>query len=144
MTTRYGPTPPAVDVAEAAYGVWLNWLHFGEAALAFPQTQVLRYRRLEPGNAEVVADDYANWFLARLRPVDRALEGPDSLCAGRFSAADISVGYALLPATQLGVDADFTPVVAAYSARLQARPCFQAAYASQNRESPTAAETFAS
>lgn len=92
LATRYGPSPLAVDIGDPAYGAWLNWLHFGEATLTFPQTLVLRYRRLEPGKAEVVADDYARWFLSRLRAVDRALLAAEHLCAGRFTAADISVG----------------------------------------------------
>ena len=94
---------------------------------------MLRYRRLEPGKAEVVADDYAKWFLSRLRAVDRALERGDWLCAGRFTAADISVGYALLLAANSASTRDFTPNVAAYWARLQARPGFQSAKASQKR-----------
>ena len=142
LVTRYGPSELAADAADPAYGAWLNWLHFGEATLTFPQTLVLRYRRFEPGKAEVVADDYAKWFLARLRAVDRALANGDWLCAGRFTAADISVGYALLLAAQLGLDAEFTPAVAAYWARLQARPAFQAAKASQVRHAPAGAEAF--
>ena len=100
LVTRYGPNELAVGVQDAAYGAWLNWLHFGEATLTFPQTLVLRYRRLEPGKAEQVADDYAKWFLARLRPWTGRC-GRRWLCAGRFTAADISVGYALLLANQL-------------------------------------------
>lgn len=140
LVTRYGPSPLAVDVDDPDYGAWLNWLHFGEATLTFPQTLVLRYRRFEPGKAEVVADDYAKWFLARLRAVDRALEKADWLCAGRFTAADISVGYALLLASQLGLDLDFVPQTAAYWASLQARPGFQQAKASQLRHAPAGAE----
>ena len=144
LVTRYGPSSLAVDVEDPAYGAWLNWLHFGEATLTFPQTLVLRYRRFEPGKAEVVADDYAKWFLSRLRAVDRALEYGDWLCAGRFTAADISVGYALLLATQLGLDANFPPNVAAYWVRLQARPGFKAAKASQKRGAPAGSEAMAS
>lgn len=143
LVTRYGPSLLAVEAGDAAYGAWLNGLHFGEATLTFPQTLVLRYRRLEPGRAEVVADDYAKWFLARLRAVDRALQAGDWLCAGRFTAADISVGYALLLAAQLGLDAEFSPSVAAYWDRLQARPGFKAAKAAQLRHAPAGAETFA-
>ena len=143
LVTRYGPSDLAVAVDDPAYGAWLNWLHFGEATLTFPQTLVLRYRQFEPGKAEVVADDYAKWFLARLRAVDRALEKGDWLCAGRFTAADISVGYALLLASQLGLDAEFQPQTAAYWTRLQQRPAFQAAKASQLRHAPAGAETSA-
>jgi glutathione S-transferase len=144
LVTRHGPSPLAVEAEDPAYGAWLNWLHFGEATLTFPQTLVLRYRRFEPGKAEVVADDYAKWFLARLRAVDRALQAADYLCAGRFTAADISVGYALLLAEQLGLDAEFTPAIAAYWARLQTRPGFKAAKASQLRHAPEGAEAFPS
>ncbi|HEV7385860.1 MAG TPA: glutathione S-transferase family protein [Phenylobacterium sp.] len=144
LVTRYGPSPLAVAVEDAAYGAWLNWLHFGEATLTFPQTLVLRYRRFEPGKAEVVADDYAKWFLARLRAVDRALQEREWLCAGRFTAADISVGYALLLASNIGLGAEFTPTVEAYWRRLQARPGFQAAKASQIRHAPQGAEAFLS
>ena len=144
LATRHGPSPLAVNVDDPAYGAWLNWLHFGEATLTFPQTLVLRYRRFEPGKAEVVADDYAKWFLARLRAVDRALQQGDHLCAGRFTAADLSVGYALLLAEQLGLDAEFSPAVAAYWARLPARPGFKAAKAAQVRYAPAGAEAFPS
>ena len=141
LAVRHGG-PLNVPNDDGDYGAWLNWLHFGEATLTFPQTLVLRYRRFEPGKAEVVADDYAKWFLARLRAVDRALETGDWLCAERFTAADISVGYALLLAAQLGLDAEFTPAIAAYWARVQARPAFQAAKASQVRHAPAGAEAF--
>ncbi len=142
LVSRYGPSELAVGERDAEYGAWLNWLHFGEATLTFPQTLVLRYRRLEPGKAEVVADDYAKWFLARLRAVDRTLQNSEWLCADRFTAADISVGYALLLAAQLNLDVGFTPAVAAYWLRLQERPGFRAAKAAQIAHAPAGAEAF--
>ena len=143
LATKDGPSALSVEPGDPAYGAWLNWLHQGEATLTFPQTLVLRYRQFEPGKAEVVADDYAKWFLARLRAVDRVVETGEFLCAGRFTAADISEGYALLLAAQLGLDAAFKPQTAAYWARLQDRPAFQAAKAAQVRHAPTGSEAFA-
>lgn len=134
LATRYGPNALSVPVDDAAYGEWVNWLHFGEATLTFPQTLVLRYRQFEPGKAEVVADDYAKWFLSRLRHVDRALEKGDWLCAERFTAADISVGYALLLASHLKLDERFSPAIAAYWGRLKARPAFLAAKKAQKMD----------
>lgn len=134
LVTRYGPSDLAVGADDAAYGAWLNWLHFGEATLTFPQTLVLRYRQFEPGKAEVVADDYAQWFLSRLRHVDRALQNADWLCAGRFTAADISVGYALLLARSLKLDGKFSPAIQAYWTRLSERPAFKAAKAAQKMD----------
>jgi len=131
LATRHAPNHLLVATEDPAYGAWLNWLHFGEATLTFPQTLVLRYRRFEPGRAEAVADDYARWFHSRLRQVDRALQSGEWLCAGRFTAADISVGYALLLANALGLSDGFKPAVADYWARLSARPAFQAAKRAQ-------------
>ena len=135
LAVRHAPNALNVAADDAAYGAWLNWLYFGEATLTFPQTLVLRYRTLEPGRAEQVADDYARWFLSRLKHVDRALSGgADWLCAGRFTGADISVGYALLLANHLKLLADAPPAVTAYWERLKARPAFQAAKRAQKLE----------
>ena len=134
LAVRYGPNELVVGPEDPAYGAWLNWLSFGEATLTFPQTLVLRYRRLEPGRAEQVADDYAKWFLSRLRHVDRALAAGDWLCAGRFTGADISVGYALLLANHLKLLDEASPAIGAYWERLKARPAFQAAKRVQKAE----------
>jgi glutathione S-transferase len=129
LVTRYGPTPLAVGVNEPGYGAYLNWLHFGEATLTFPQTLVLRYSKLETEerrNPQVTAD-YAKWFFGRLRAVEAAASGSETLCAGRFTVADISVGYALLLADRIGLAKDFTPAVAAYWQRLRKRDGFRRA-----------------
>ena len=134
LVTRYGPTPLAVGVDEACYGAWLNWLHFGEATLTFPQTLVLRYGKLEPEARRnpQVATDYAKWFFGRLRAVEAAVAASETLCAGRFTVADISVGYALLLADRIGLAKDFGPAVAAYWQRLQARDGFRRAVNAEN------------
>lgn len=134
LAARCAPHPMNVQADEPAFGAYLNFLHFGEATLTFPQTLVLRYRQFEPGKAEVVADDYAKWFLSRLRHVDRALAEAEWLCADRFTAADISVGYALLLANSLKLSETFSPAVAAYWERLKARPAFQSAKAAQKMD----------
>ncbi len=124
-----------LDVApgEPDFGAYLNWLHLGEATLTFPQTLVLRYRHFEPPERRQpqVAEDYAKWFLARLRVVEAAVASSDYLCAGRFTAADASVGYALLLAEHLGLAPQWGPATTAYWQRLQARPAFQRALAAE-------------
>jgi glutathione S-transferase len=134
LAVRHAPNALLVEADDPAYGAWLNWLYFGEATLTFPQTLVLRYRTLEPGRCEQAADDYARWFLSRLRHVDRALAAGDWLCAGRFTGADISVGYALLLANHLKLLDGVSPAIAAYWERLKARPAFQAAKRAQKLE----------
>ena len=126
-----------LDVAPThpAYGAYLNWLHMSDATLTFPQTLVLRYGRFEPAQRQQpqVVQDYTRWFLARLRAVESALAHNDHLCAGRFTAADVAVGYALLLAQHLGLAAQFGPATQAYWQRLQARPGYQRAMAAQTR-----------
>lgn len=124
-----------VEPHEQGYAAYLNFLHFGEATLTFPQTLILRYARFEPEErrSPQVAEDYEKWFLARLRTLEPLLEQHAFLAADRFTAADVSVGYALLLAQRLGLDARFTPEVARYWERLQLRNGYQAAQASQTR-----------
>ncbi|CEJ11482.1 Glutathione S-transferase GST-6.0 [bacterium YEK0313] len=133
LGVRHGPTPLVVGPDEADYGAYLNWLHFGEATLTFPQTLVLRYSRLEPPErrSAQVAEDYARWFLGRLRAVDRVVAGQETLAAGRFTGADISVGYALLLAEILGLADQFVPETRDYWARLKTRPAFVRAMTAQ-------------
>ena len=118
---------------EAEYGTFLNMLHFGEATLTFPQTLVLRYAHFEPEARRQpgVAGDYAKWFLARLRTLEPRLAHDSHLCAGRFTVADISVGYALMLAEYLGLAARFTPAVAAYWGVLRERPAYRRALDAQ-------------
>jgi glutathione S-transferase len=129
LVTRHGPTPLAVGLDEPAFAAYLNWLHFGEATLTFPQTLVLRYGKLEPEarRSPQVATDYAKWFFGRLRAVDAAVADRETLCAGRFTVADISVGYALLLAERIGLAKDFGPAVTAYWQRLSERDGFRRA-----------------
>jgi len=94
---------------------------------------VLRYGQLEPPErrSPQVAADYSKWFLARLRAVEAALGQAQTLCAGRFTAADISVGYALRLADNIGLSKDFGANVAAYWQRLRDRDGYRRAIAAE-------------
>lgn len=129
LAVRHPEAGLEVAQDDPAYGDYLNFLHFGEATLTFPQTLVLRYGRFEPEERRLpqVVEDYSRWFLSRLRSLEPRLEREAFLCAGRFTAADVSVGYALLLASFIGLDERFKPAVAAYWQRLQAREAFQRA-----------------
>lgn len=135
LCARHSPGRLAVNPDEPGFGAYLNALHYGEATLTFPQTLVLRYTRLEPPERRQprVAEDYAKWFLARLRGLAALLEKSDYVAAGRFTGGDISVTYALVLAKSLGMEAQFPPLVAEYWTRMQARPAFRAARAAQKR-----------
>ena len=106
LAARYSPGNLDVGVDEADFGAYLNDLYFGEATLTFSQTLVLRYSRFETPERRQpqVADDCTKWFLARLKTLEPLLTKQAFLCA-RFTAADISVGYALMLAQQVPVAA---------------------------------------
>ena len=134
LAQRFAPTTLNVEPGEADFGAYLNYLHFGEATLTFPQTLVLRYARFEPEvrRSPQIADDYTKWFLARLRTLEPRLSAHDYLCADRFTAADVSVGFALLSAQHLGLHTRFTPGIAAYWQRLNARKGYARAMQAQD------------
>jgi glutathione S-transferase len=75
-----------------------------------------------------VATDYAVWFKARLGAVERALaDGRMHLCGERFTAADVSVGYALKLAARRGFDFDKLDHTRRYWQRLAQRDGYRRA-----------------
>jgi glutathione S-transferase len=128
----HGPTPLIVGAQEPDFGLYLNLMFQSDATFTFPQTLVLRYTRLEPPEKRQpkVAADYAKWFHARMRHVEDLLgDGRAHLAAGRFTAADIAVGYAVMLAETLGLLPDLGPATQAWWARLKTRDGFRAARA---------------
>jgi glutathione S-transferase len=137
LATVHAGGEGAVSVGEPQYGAYLNALFFGEATLTFPQTLVLRYSQIEPEDRRQpqVVEDYARWFASRLRGLEPLIDGSGYLCAGRFTAADVSVGYALMLAELLGLDSHFSESVTVYWRSLGARDGFLRAKAAQARPS---------
>jgi glutathione S-transferase len=129
LVERHGPTPLAVRPDEPDYGAYIDWLHRSDATLTFPQTLVLRYTELEPEERRIpqVVDDYRKWFLARSRCIDIALADREYLCAGRFTIADICVGYAIRFALRLNIDEVLTPNIERWWKLISSRPAFERA-----------------
>ena len=117
------------------FGAYLNWLYHSDATLTFPQTIYLRYTSLEPEERRLpqAAEDYRKWYLARLRLLDARVADHEFLCDGRFTIADIAIGYALLLGENLGIAAGYKPRTGDYLSRLKARPGFLRARAAQER-----------
>ena len=90
------------------YGAYLNWLHHADATLTFPQTLAMRYYYLEPTpEKQAVADDYARWFIARLRRLDSHLEDHEYLVDGRFTVAIEDVQKVAIPVLRHRVSTNF-------------------------------------
>jgi glutathione S-transferase len=144
LVTRPGNESLGVAQEHREYGSFLNWLYHADATLTFPQTIVMRYRVLEPTPEKApVAEDYAKWFIARLRRLDAHLENHDYLVDDRFTVADIAVSYALYLGMQLQLHERYKPQTMAYLERLMARDAFRRADAlGRDAEAPSAAAAF--
>jgi glutathione S-transferase len=102
LIARYGPTPLAPAPDDAAFPAYQQFLHLGEAGLAASVFFVIGARHFAPES------ERNNWsaaqaldvFETRLRLVTRQLARSPYLAGEAFTAADISVVYALVLGTK--------------------------------------------
>jgi glutathione S-transferase len=128
LTGRYGPTPLAPGPRDAAFPAYQQFLHLGEAGLATAAYYVLGAHRIAP------PDQRDNWtagqalrgFQSRLRLVTRQLARAPYMAGDAFTAADISVTYALLLSKRAGGIA-LGAAEKDYLARMAARDGFKRA-----------------
>jgi glutathione S-transferase len=128
LMARYGPTPLAPDPHDPAFAAYLQFLHLGEAGLAASIYFVNVSRSLAP------KAERQNWgarkalevFESRLRLVTRQLARSPHLAGDTFTAADISVTYALELA-QRGGSVALGEAEQTYVARTSAREAYKRA-----------------
>jgi len=120
---RFRPAPDSVD-----FPTYLQWLHYAEGMIMPPiNSYMVETFFLPPERQSEVHAKRALKLLGQMMvAVDAALEERDYL-AGDFSAADIMTGSAVMSAQRIGVALDTMPHLAAYVARLAARPALQRA-----------------
>ena len=129
LGTRYGPTPLVPSPEDAGYADYLQFLVLGEASLAAGLTPLVRAMFMAP------EDQKQNWtlknnaesFIKQLQLVDAQLAKGPYLAGDNFTAADISVGYALAFGEFLSLHDGYSPAITAYHQRLKDRPAFQKA-----------------
>ncbi|WP_428390756.1 glutathione S-transferase family protein [Lichenicoccus sp.] len=126
LVARHAPTPLAVGPDEPGFAAWRQFCWYGEANLMPPIGTLVGTMLLTPPEQRPAkpVDDARALLARRLRPVGEALAGAEYLAAGRFTLADVSVGYSLGLAAQLGVGDLFTEAMA-FLERLHARPAYQ-------------------
>jgi len=128
LMARYGPTPLAPDPHDPAFPAYQQFLHLGEAGLAASMYFVVVSRNLAPEAAR------QNWgarkalevFESRLGLVTRQLARSPYLAGDAFTAADISVTYALELA-QRGGGVVLGEAERSYVARTTSREAYQRA-----------------
>ena len=119
---RYGPTKLAPKPLDPSFPGYQQFLHLGEAGLATAAYYVLGAHHIAP------PDQRDNWtagqalrgFESRMRLVTRQLARAPYMAGKEFTAADISVTYALLLSKRAG-GIVLNEDVKAYLARTTAR-----------------------
>lgn len=119
------------DIGTPAYGKYLQWLHFAEATVMPPISDIVRhtFRKAKEDRVQSVVDDAKATLDKYMAFLDRELADKTFICGDQFTAADIMLGYDLNLCKIIRFSLDVYPNVAAYFARLTARPAFQKATA---------------
>jgi glutathione S-transferase len=102
LMARYGPTPLAPPPQDPAFPAYQQFLHLGEAGLAASIFFVVVARMRGQEQENFSARHALETFESRLRLVTRQLARTPYMAGEAFTAADISVTYALQLATRAG------------------------------------------
>ena len=128
LLARHGPTPLAPEVHDSGFPAYQQFLHLGEAGLAGPINVIVASHILAP---EAERDNWTTgWalktFESRRGIVARQLARSPYLAGDTFTAADISVTYALEFAQRTG-NAVLSEAERAYVARTTGREAYERA-----------------
>lgn len=113
------------------YGMFLQWMQFGESTLMGPVSNIIENTELKPEEERrpEAAEQGRRAFGFYAKELDGHLKERSYLIDDSFTAADIVVGYALHVAETCHALPESLPSLRAYYRRLAARPAFQKAVA---------------
>jgi glutathione S-transferase len=121
---KLAPSP-----ADPRFALYQQFLHLGESGLAAYLNVIVASRFLAPDAEKENFGTRAaeRMFFNRLALVTRQLAQAPMMAGEHFTAADISVIYALGMAERLGLADKFGPEIADYRGRMSPRRAFQTA-----------------
>lgn len=131
LAARHGPTPLAPAADDPTYPAYLQYLIYGEASLSAFLNPLVGTRFLAPADQKdnFTAGFCRTLFSRRVQALSERLTTSPHLAGDAFTAADISVVYALNMGGALGLADDYPASIADYWARMKTRPAYQAAIA---------------
>ena len=129
IIARYGNGRLAPAANDPSFPAYQQFLHLGESGLAAYLNIIVACRFLAP------EAEKQNWgtqaaermFFSRLTLVTRQLQRAPMMAGDEFTAADISVIYALGMAERLGLADKFGSEIADYRTRMSSRPAYKRA-----------------
>jgi glutathione S-transferase len=131
LAARYGPTPLAPQADDPTYPGFIQYLIYGEGSLsAFLNPLVAtRFLATDEQKDNFTAEICRGMFSRRVSALSERLTESSHLAGEAFTAADISVVYALNMGAALGLGDGYPAPVADYWARTKTRPAYLAAAA---------------
>lgn len=128
LMAKYGPTPLCPSPHDARFPLYQQFLHLGEAGLAMPVFMIVVSNMLAP---EAERDNWGarkarSLFENRMKLVSRQLARAPYMAGDAFTAADISVAYALQFSDRT-IDYPLADQERTYLARVTARDGYQRA-----------------
>ena len=129
LAAQHGPTPLAPEVGDPTYPAYLQYLIYGEASLSAFLNPLVGTRLMAPEDQKdnFTARICRGVFGRRVSALKSRLGESKHLAGDGFTAADISVAYALDLGAREGLADAYPPVVADYWARMRERPAYQRA-----------------
>jgi glutathione S-transferase len=136
LIARYDGTRLAPATSNPDFPLYQQFLHLGEAGLAAYLNIVVASRFFAPESERenFGAKMAERMFFNRLQLVSARLASAPMMAGQNFSAADISVTYALDIADRLGLAGRFGPELKAYREHMSARAAYKAAHAASSPE----------
>lgn len=130
IAALHSPTSLSIGPGESGYADYLQFMVLGEAGLLAPLDALIRttFKAPEGEKENFTTRAIIDKLKGRAKILDQKLQQSDYLAANRFTAADISVAFAVgVAINMLGLKDIYPDSVIAHYQRMVARPAFQKA-----------------
>ena len=131
LADKFPDKKRAPAVGTPARALYYQWIHFAMSGLEPPAVAIFLHTVMRPEAERIpkVAAEGREQLTKALAVVEKALAGRDYILGRDFSTADVMIGSTVGWAQLMGLVGNDLPGIAAYLARLAARPAYARATA---------------